>query len=157
MSKTSAEYQRERRADPVKRQHDRERMREWKKTRPNFLNGGAAGARARKHGAAGTHTVTERRDLVSSYHGLCAYCLAPATTTDHVVPFSAGGSNFIENVVPACYSCNCSKQSVPLLVWLAKKRWAGVSRYRYNKKCKTGRNAYIRALRAKKKALAVGA
>lgn len=39
----------------------------------------------------------------------CAYCGAPATTADHVVPITLGGSHELDNLVPACSHCNTSK------------------------------------------------
>lgn len=39
----------------------------------------------------------------------CAYCGGVATTRDHIVPVSRGGSNIPTNVVPACLSCNSRK------------------------------------------------
>lgn len=39
----------------------------------------------------------------------CAYCPAAATTIDHVIPLSRGGTNFEGNLAPACRSCNSSK------------------------------------------------
>jgi RHS repeat-associated protein len=40
----------------------------------------------------------------------CSYCGKPtATTSDHVVPYSKGGPTKIENLDPACASCNSSK------------------------------------------------
>lgn len=39
----------------------------------------------------------------------CAYCPAKATTVDHVLPRSRGGSNTWDNVVAACYRCNNRK------------------------------------------------
>jgi len=46
--------------------------------------------------------------------GLCWYCheeLNPFRdfTVDHVVPLARGGSNHIENLVPACGICNMRK------------------------------------------------
>ena len=41
----------------------------------------------------------------------CQYCMAPATTVDHVVPVSKGGEILNpENLVAACVSCNSRKQ-----------------------------------------------
>ena len=39
----------------------------------------------------------------------CYYCGAPATTADHLVPISEGGSHDRTNLVPACAHCNTSK------------------------------------------------
>jgi RHS repeat-associated protein len=41
---------------------------------------------------------------------VCTYCNKPtATQSDHVVPYSRGGATEIDNLVPACGSCNPSK------------------------------------------------
>lgn len=39
----------------------------------------------------------------------CHYCGKPAVEIDHVVPIGNGGAHSIENVVPACRSCNARK------------------------------------------------
>lgn len=48
----------------------------------------------------------------------CVYCWKPATTHDHVVPVSQGGSNHWSNMVPACSRCNDSKGAKPVMFWL---------------------------------------
>ena len=49
----------------------------------------------------------------------CAYCAAPATSLDHVVPKSRGGPHTWENVVAACGRCNHVKadRAVSELGW----------------------------------------
>lgn len=79
---------------------------------------------ARVKTAGGSHTLAEWEALLDSYHGLCVYCLRPTTGRDHVVPLSRGGPNDIDNIVPACRSCNSRKHRMPLLVWLAVRRGA---------------------------------
>lgn len=75
--------------------------------------------RARLHEATGTHTKEERAYLLNSYLGRCAYCFsAPATDFDHVVPLARGGTNDIENLVPACEFCNASKGAKSLLQFM---------------------------------------
>ena len=41
----------------------------------------------------------------------CAYCPAPATTIDHIVAVSNGGTNALSNLVPACARCNRTKSN----------------------------------------------
>lgn len=52
----------------------------------------------------------------------CAYCGAPSNALDHIVPRSAGGPDDWTNRAGACTSCNSSKQSSPLLTFLAWKQ-----------------------------------
>jgi hypothetical protein len=51
--------------------------------------------------------------------GTCFYCRAPSTEVDHIVPVSRGGTNMPVNLVPACSSCNGSKQAQDPLSWIA--------------------------------------
>ena len=44
-----------------------------------------------------------RRALFARDGGRCVYCAAPATSIDHVIPRSRGGSHNWENVVSACH------------------------------------------------------
>lgn len=39
----------------------------------------------------------------------CHYCDEPATEIDHLTPISRGGTGDLENLAPACRSCNASK------------------------------------------------
>jgi HNH endonuclease len=41
---------------------------------------------------------------------VCRYCGGRATTADHVVPKSKGGSDAMSNLVAACRSCNSGKR-----------------------------------------------
>lgn len=77
--------------------------------------------RARQKQAQGKFTSREWKALKASYHGRCVYCGNAATTADHVVPISRGGSNSIENIAPACRPCNSSKNDTSLLAWLVKR------------------------------------
>lgn len=51
----------------------------------------------------------------------CAYCGATTDLTDdHVVPIAADGYDRLLNLVPACRSCNSSKNAHPLIPWYKK-------------------------------------
>ncbi|WP_408056991.1 HNH endonuclease [Streptomyces changanensis] len=50
------------------------------------------------------------RAAILAAQPLCALCNSrPATTADHIVPLSRGGTNDIENLRPACGPCNFSR------------------------------------------------
>ncbi len=50
-----------------------------------------------------------RKAVFARDGGRCAYCGAIATSLDHVVPKSRGGSHTWDNVVSACGRCNHAK------------------------------------------------
>ena len=56
--------------------------------------------------------------------GGCAYCHAvgPALQRDCVMPISRGGRYTLENVVPACASCNASKHNSEVTGWMRRKK-----------------------------------
>jgi 5-methylcytosine-specific restriction endonuclease McrA len=56
--------------------------------------------------------------------GGCAYCGAAdgALQRDCVLPISRGGRYTVDNVVPACRSCNASKCNSEVTGWLRRKR-----------------------------------
>jgi len=68
---------------------------------------------AAKRGNGGSFTTQEFLDLCKAHHWRCAYCGCALTTetvtVDHKIPLSRGGGSDIENIAPACKSCNSSK------------------------------------------------
>ena len=74
----------------------------------------AARRRARKLEAAGSFTVAEWLALVELWDGRCAYCGERAPLEiDHRVPLSRGGTDSIDNILPACGPCNRRKHAMP--------------------------------------------
>jgi len=57
--------------------------------------------------------------VVARYRGCCAYCGVEDDNLemDHVVPVAKGGGHRIGNFVPACRSCNSSKNDKFLSEW----------------------------------------
>ena len=57
-------------------------------------------------------------DLLASWaeRGLddCVYCGGEFEHVDHAVPLSRGGPHTLDNLVPSCASCNCSKGTMTL-------------------------------------------
>ena len=56
--------------------------------------------------------------------GGCAYCGAAgvALQRDCVLPISRGGRYTLDNVVPACRSCNASKCNTETTTWMRRTR-----------------------------------
>ena len=56
--------------------------------------------------------------------GGCAYCGAAGgpLQRDCVLPISRGGRYTVDNVVPACASCNASKCNAEVTGWMRRKR-----------------------------------
>ena len=67
--------------------------------------------RAAKMGTCPETIVKEQWDrILLVYDSSCVYCGTKSNLTmDHVVPLSLGGTHTIDNIVPACQSCNASK------------------------------------------------
>jgi 5-methylcytosine-specific restriction endonuclease McrA len=62
--------------------------------------------------------------LVAAWAG-CAYCRQRdvALQRDCVLPISRGGRYTLDNVVPACRSCNASKGNVEVTSWMRRRRY----------------------------------
>jgi 5-methylcytosine-specific restriction endonuclease McrA len=69
--------------------------------------------RARLRAAPGSFTGRQWRELVEQWGNRCAYRgeLGPLEP-DHRVPLARGGTNFIENILPACRNCNAQKHKM---------------------------------------------
>lgn len=66
--------------------------------------------RALRKGAEGFFTAYEWRELVAQYEHACAYCGAIGPLEqDHCLPLARGGTNWIDNILPACRVCNARK------------------------------------------------
>ena len=63
-------------------------------------------------------TEEERIKLYTMFDGHCAYCGVRIKfiemQADHKVPISIGGSDTIDNMYPACRSCNHYKHSLTI-------------------------------------------
>jgi HNH endonuclease len=85
-----------------------------------------------------------RKEWLDKFHDCerqCHYCQAPLTietaTKDHLTPTCRGGSDGIENIVPACLACNQMKawrteaeflEARHLLISTRERRIGGISK-----------------------------
>lgn len=66
--------------------------------------------RARQLRANGAHTNEQWLEKVKVTGGQCVYCGEKRRLSrDHDIPLARGGSNSIDNIVPACGPCNSAK------------------------------------------------
>jgi len=76
--------------------------------------------RARMYNAE--HTPWSRQQVWEQTKGVCYLCLSALDGSwhvDHVVPISRGGRDSLDNLLPACASCNASKKDNLLEEWVA--------------------------------------
>jgi 5-methylcytosine-specific restriction endonuclease McrA len=86
---------------------------EFQRTHPELRRHLSARRRARKLEAAGSFTVGEWLALLELWDGRCAYCGERAPLEiDHRVPLARGGTNSIDNILPACGPCNRRKHAM---------------------------------------------
>jgi len=84
----------------------------WTPQRKLFLD---RRRKARKRGAAGSHTQGEWELLKKQYGYTCPACGRSEPeiklTEDHIIPLDKGGLDYIENIQPLCRSCNSIKST----------------------------------------------
>lgn len=51
-----------------------------------------------------------RKEVLDRDYWTCHYCGQEATTVDHVIPISKGGTDEAQNMVAACNPCNSGKR-----------------------------------------------
>ena len=82
-------------------------------------------ARRRRRVAAAVNDLTDEQwlALLAAWDG-CAYCgnRDGPLQRDCVLPISRGGRYTVDNVVPACGTCNASKCNDEVTAWLRRKR-----------------------------------
>jgi 5-methylcytosine-specific restriction endonuclease McrA len=68
----------------------------------------------RKRGLPITLTEEEWQKILSDYHRSCIYCGREniPLAQEHWVPVARGGGYTVDNIVPACTSCNSRKRTM---------------------------------------------
>lgn len=73
-----------------------------------------------QHSSRGASWEALRTRVLERDEYICAYCQGMATTADHVLAKSQGGTDTMENLVASCLPCNARKGAKRLLrnTWL---------------------------------------
>lgn len=84
----------------------------------------ASRRRSRRVAASGSDLTAQEWHRILDAWKRCAYCGADgaALQKDCVLPISRGGRYTLENVVPACRSCNASKCNEEVTSWMRRRR-----------------------------------
>jgi Restriction endonuclease len=84
----------------------------------------ASRRRARRVAASGSDLTDAEWFRILDAWARCAYCGADgiALQKDCVLPISRGGRYTLDNVVPACRSCNASKCNEEVTAWMRRRR-----------------------------------
>jgi hypothetical protein len=100
------------------------RTRAWAQANPDRVRARLQFRRAQKQNASAEPiSVIAWAALIAQCDHRCVYCLRRAPLTqDHVEPLARGGAHAIDNVVPACLTCNTSKNDTTLLQFLLRRR-----------------------------------
>lgn len=87
-------------------------LKEWRGRNPDKSHAYVrAATNKRRTAAAGqTFSAAEWLALLEHHGGSCAYCGSKVLIEiDHRIPLTRGGSNLIDNILPACRRCNRRK------------------------------------------------
>jgi hypothetical protein len=96
----------------------KERVKQYQKENPEVSVRESHKRRAMKKQLPCTLTANQWQKIKYHFDNVCAYCGKKAKLTqEHFIPISKGGGYTKDNIIPACISCNCSKQDTYFYQW----------------------------------------
>lgn len=113
----------------------RERRVRWERENPEkrreLTRARSALRRASRRQSFAPLTLAQKADRFALFGDACAYCGTKGKlTVDHVLALTTGGLDEALNVVPACHSCNPSKQAKPVEAWYRRQPFFDETRWR---------------------------
>lgn len=85
--------------------------------------------RALKKQLPSTLTTKQWNDIKKHFDYCCAYCgRKEKLEQEHFIPISKGGEFTHNNIIPACRSCNSSKQNKDFFEWYSEHEWYSIQR-----------------------------
>ena len=74
-------------------------------------------------------TTEQWEDCIKHFEGKCAYCgKKKKLTQEHFIPLSKGGEYSVNNIIPACGSCNSSKRDRDFFKWYPNQKFYSKTR-----------------------------
>ncbi|NHI49101.1 HNH endonuclease [Clostridium botulinum] len=105
------------------REEERKWVKNYRKTEQGKMNDSKHGhiRRARIANLPNNLSTTEWIECKKYFNNKCAYCgKGLSLEKDHFIALSKGGEFTINNVIPACKSCNNSKHDRDFFIWYPK-------------------------------------
>ena len=63
-------------------------------------------------------TIKQWDSMKEDFNHKCAYCGKKSNLTyEHFIPLNLGGEYSINNIIPVCSTCNCSKGAKDFFIW----------------------------------------
>jgi 5-methylcytosine-specific restriction endonuclease McrA len=129
-------YQAERRLDPEYRERERDISKAYYKTERGKISKSASKQRyrAKKYSLPRFLTMDSWEKCLQYWQHKCAYCgSSDALEADHFIPLTSKKEpcpgTVIENIVPACKTCNSSKGNKSPYIWASKEALERIKEY----------------------------
>ena len=98
----------------------------WKKDNPDrYKHHKKVNQHKRRSSQTVPYTTQQLIDRLALFNNCCVYCgTCDNITIDHFLPLALGGINALHNLVPACSSCNSSKNDSEPVQWMQGKGYS---------------------------------
>lgn len=97
---------------------------EYKKKNRDYFNVCNQKRRSRQKKLAASFTLKDWQDALKSFNHSCAYCGSTAEIQqEHYIPVASGGAYTKDNIIPACATCNMSKNDKNIIEWYKTKSY----------------------------------
>lgn len=101
-----------------------DRVTQWAKDNPDRVNMKKQRRKSQAKQLPNTFTIEEWEDAKAYFGNKCCYCGDETTLQqEHFIPLSKGGWYTVQNIIPACKSCNCSKNDSDFFKWYPRQEY----------------------------------
>jgi len=114
------------------RETHKEYLQEYRKNNKENIKLALQKRRTLKKGLEKTLTLDQWEQIKNEFNSKCAYCgKEEKLTIEHFIPLSKFGELSINNILPACQSCNSSKNAKSFFDWYPKYKYYSKQREKF--------------------------
>ena len=108
----------------INKEHIAVRVSRWQKEHKETVNTATNRRRSRKRLLPATLTPAQWEAIKQHFNNTCCYCgKGKPLEQEHFIPVTNSGSYDINNIIPACRSCNGSKTNKSFEIWYPKYKY----------------------------------